>query len=74
MKGRPEWLKEGDRKPQKDVAYPEEKEHVWTGNPAISFKTRDGIRWHTNVMNNRTPQMFIPYWGSRARLETEMFG
>ena len=74
FEGRPEWLKEGDRKPQKDVAYPEEKEHVWTGNPAISFKTGEGIRWHTNIMNNRTPQMFIPYWGSRSKLEKRMFG
>ena len=73
FEGRPEWLKEGDHKPQKDVSPPEDS-NVWTGNPAISFKTKEGIRWHTQIINNRTPQRFIPYWGSRAKLEKEMFG
>jgi hypothetical protein len=74
FKGRPEWLKEGDRHPHKQATYPIEYEHLWGGNPAISFKTKEGIRWHTQIINNSTPQRFIPYWGSRAKLEKEMFG
>jgi len=34
----------------------------WTGNPVISFKTRDGVSYRTTFINERLKE--IPYWGT----------
>src|SRR3990167_10879062 len=40
--------------------FPERKE--FTGNPVISFKTRDGVSWRITFINKKLKE--LPYWGA----------
>lgn len=35
-------------------------EGIWTGDPVISFKTRDGVSYRTTFINNKIKE--LPYW------------
>lgn len=37
-------------------------EGLFTGNPVISFKTRDGVSYRTTFINNKIKE--LPYWGT----------
>jgi hypothetical protein len=45
--------------------FPTRKE--FTGNPVISFKTRDGVSYRTTFVNNKLNE--LPYWGSIAEVK-----
>jgi hypothetical protein len=40
--------------------FPNEK--LWSGDPVISFKTRDGLSYRTTFVNNKLKE--LPYWGT----------
>jgi len=44
---------------------------TWTGDPVISFKTRDGVSYRTTFINEKI--MEIPYWGNIASLKQKYF-
>jgi hypothetical protein len=46
---------------------------TFTGNPAISFKTGDGLRAVTNV-NNKNVKRELPYWGSIKKIREKYYG
>lgn len=39
----------------------------WTGNPVVSFKTRDGVSCRT-TFDNKSKTREIPYWGSEDNI------
>jgi hypothetical protein len=43
------------------------REETWTGEPIISFKTRDGMSYRTTFINNKLKE--IPYWGTIEELK-----
>lgn len=45
---------------------------VWSGNPIISFKTRDGVSYRTTFVNDKLKE--IPYWGQVEPLKVKFFG
>jgi hypothetical protein len=50
--------------------FPTRKE--WTGNPVVSFKTRDGVSFRT-TFNSKSKTNDIPYWGDINKLKSEVF-
>jgi desulfoferrodoxin (superoxide reductase-like protein) len=46
-----------------------QKRKEFTGNPVISFKTRDGVSYRTTFINNKLKE--LPYWGTIKQLRTK---
>ena len=46
--------------------------YSWTGNPAITFKTRHGINYKTGFYHGRVKS--LPYWGTIKSIYKRMFG
>lgn len=42
-------------------------EGTFTGNPVISFKTRDGVSYKTTFINNKLKE--LPYWGGISEVK-----
>jgi hypothetical protein len=47
------------------------RDYSWTGNPAITFKTRQGINYKTGFYQGRV--MELPYWGTVRDVYRRMF-
>jgi hypothetical protein len=44
--------------------------YFWTGNPAITFKTREGINYKTGFIHGRKTK--LPYWGTVKEVYKKM--
>jgi hypothetical protein len=71
FEGKPEWVEDPTFK--RSYVVPPENDDVWGDNPVVSFKTGDGIRRHTNVIDGAQTRKKIPYWGHIVRLKRKMF-
>jgi len=44
---------------------------MWTGDPVITFKTRQGIKSNTTTKRGFAPKFALPYWGAAADLRAK---
>jgi hypothetical protein len=68
----PEWSTKETKRCSTHTVYPDNFKYVWTGNPAISFKTGYGVNSNTS-MPKKLPKRSLPFWGNAAELKRTMF-
>ena len=72
-KDKPEWGEDISPPLKGSVIVPLEDEYTWGELPAISFKTGNGIRKHTNINKNHPSKTELPFWGEKDKLDKVMF-
>ena len=71
FKGQKEWFSAKDK-----ISITRYKTNIkkWSSkNPAITFKTGNGISNHTQVSKRVSPRQELPYWGNAINLKKEMY-
>lgn len=48
-------------------------EYMWNGNPVITFKTVNGVKFNTATKKGIPPRYNLPYWGNAKELRKKMF-
>lgn len=80
LKDRPEWMKASDPPLSASTVFRDDDNYMWTGPPAISFKTVNALGRYTNLYNGHNnkneyirAKHELPFWGSAEKIRKEMF-